>query len=469
MQNEFDFVDSDLVSQVFSGETKDQAIHLFEDMNGKIAGRMQDAIRAEFTRYGLTPKKRQLNKGQQRVRYLKSIFDNHGVDPNTGVAWSFKDMQAIDKQLMSKIADGSVKREDFMDTQWHGDQPMLTPQVVSMKVREAIEPMLMLTPLMQRINFSGPQLSFPAVSSMMAGDLRIPEGGEYPEGRIQFGATQVAKIGKHGIKLSMTEEMIRYSQWDVWSMNLRAAGRALAKHKENQVVDQIFAQGTNYFDNGTVSGRKTTGRDINGNFNATFTIDDLYDMYSDLSLDGFIPDLIIMHPFAWPIFARDPIMRNLAYMHGGGGVVGNAYQGSPNGTGFSHDLGGLGQERRFDEPANVATTFSPVPAAFPYGSLRMIITPFCPFDRATSKTDIYLCDSRDLGALVVDEDVVTVEWNDPEHDIKSIKLRERYGLAKTNQGRSIRIAKDVVVDKAYDFSLSTLQASVTLNTSEVVV
>jgi hypothetical protein len=464
------FVDEALVSEVFASEKKEQAMALFDGVGDSVTAIATEAVDRAMIDNGIFRRAVPANKGTRLVRELKSIFDNNGIDPRTGEKWSIADFQNVDKELFDAIKTNKANPRDYADLQMSGDQPLLMPRVVSQTVREALEPALLLTPLLQRINFSnGTTITFPAISSMMAGDLRIAERGEYPEGKLQFAGQITASIGKHGIKVSMTEEAIKYSIMDIWAMNLRAAGRALAKHKEQQVVDQIFGQGQIYFDNSTISGRKTTGRDMTGAFNGTFTQDDLFEMWADLVKDGFVPDTIMMHPFAWPIFARDPVLRNLAYINGGGPVISNGYQGKPGSAPSQWDLGGLNQQRNLTEPANQATTFSPVPGTFPFGQIRMIITPFVNYDTTSNFTDIWIFDSRDLGVMVVDEDVMTEEWKDPEHDIRSIKLRERYALANANNGRSIRRAKNVVVTKSYDFSLSTLSAQITLDTSEIII
>ena len=47
----------------------------------------------------------------------------------------------------------------------------------------------------------------------------IPEGGEYPERKLEVAGTVTAFIGKSGVKVRITDEMLRYSQYDVMSMN----------------------------------------------------------------------------------------------------------------------------------------------------------------------------------------------------------------------------------------------------------
>ena len=50
-------------------------------------------------------------------------------------------------------------------------------------------------------------------------------------------------------------------------------------------------------------------------------------------------------------------------------------------------------------------------------------------------TDIYMFDRNELGALIVDEDIMTEEFRDPRVDMLKIKLRERYDIAILNKDR----------------------------------
>jgi hypothetical protein len=75
-----------------------------------------------------------------------------------------------------------------------------------------------------------------------------------------------------------------------------------------------------------------------------------------------------------------------------------------------------------------------------------------PYNASTLRTDIVLCDSNELGLLVVDEELTTDEWNDPARDIRKIKMRERYGLAVMNDGRGIGLMKGIKVGRSFDFA-----------------
>jgi len=337
--------------------------------------------------------------------------------------------------------------------------PEYLPKVISNIVKEAVEPLLVGTSLLQRINYkAGQVISFPATGALSAAD--IPEGGEYPETQLNIaGGTVVANIGKSGIAVKVTEEMIRYSQYDVIAMHLRAAGRALARHKEKKIFDYITSMGTVCFDNDNISngifGRPTTGRGFDGSANGSITMDDIFDTYGQIVAQGFIPDTLIMHPLTWTMFVKDPTLRAFA-MQAGGGTMFASYSGNPAGRTPWDNMGGLGMgtgqnvtpSSPVNEYSQTITSAPQLPSYLPT-PFRIIVSPFVPYNptggpNSSPVTDIYMVDSREVGALIVDEDVTTDEWNDPSVDIRKIKLRERYGIAILNEGQAIGVIKNVV-------------------------
>lgn len=331
---------------------------------------------------------------------------------------------------------------------------ILIPKVITRIVREAAEPLLVGSSLMRRINFSaGEQITFPAAGGgMWAED--IPPGGEYPEQSLEFAGYVTAKIGKSGLKVRITEEMIKYSMFDVMTMHIQAASRALARFKENKIFTLINGEGRTAFDNTsplTARHGSTNGRYIDGLFNKTITLDDLFLMYADLLNQGFIPNVMLMNPMGWLIFARDGTMRNFGFMNNG--ALFQAAQGQP-GTGPDLATGGVnmgpsvGQDPDALNPQ--ASTMTPVPTLFP-APLSIVVSPFVAFDAVNKLTDIIMADRNELGILVVDEDPVTEQWDDPRRDIRSMKIRERYALALDNQGEAVSQAKNVRIAKNYDW------------------
>ena len=356
---------------------------------------------------------------------------------------------------------GNVKLTDAISVP---DAPMLLPKVMSNVVREAQEPLLVGASLLQRINYSyGQTITFPSVGALHAQD--IAEGMEYPETRLEMGgATVTATIGKSGLAVKVTEEMIRYSQFDVIGMHLRAAGRALARHKEQKIFNMVKALGVCVFDNvNPTQSLKgvTTGRSLNGSPNGSLTMDDVFDCFAQVMTQGFMPNTLLMHPLTWVMFVKDPTLRMFALMSGGGTFFANhtgrvdqqfnpqASQGGL-GTGAGQNVVAPG-DRSGPASASALGDFSqvmnsaPVLPSYLGMSFRIIVSPFVPFDPRRRLTDIYMFDSSELGALIVDEEVTTDEFMDPRVDLRKIKLRERYAVSILHEGQAVATMKNVHV------------------------
>jgi hypothetical protein len=358
------------------------------------------------------------------------------------------------------LADG--QRLELKDALATSDAAVLLPKVISNIVKEAAEPLLVGTSLLQRITYkAGQQITFPAVGAMEAAD--IPEGGEYLERNIQIGgATVTANIGKSGMAVRVTEEMIRYSQYDVIGMLLRGAGRAMARHKEKKIFKMIASQGQRVFDNLTPAASikgVMTGRSLSGAGNGSVTMDDLFDTIAQVMLQGFTPNTLLMHPLTWVTFVKDPTLRAFA-LASGGGTFFASWQGSPAGQApwANSSQGGLGVSpgQNLMPGGNAAglaasdlleypQTLTSRPVLPSYFGLPMsiIVSPFVPFDTARKLTDIYVFDRNELGALIVDEEITTEEFRDPRVDILKIKIRERYALAMLNEAMGCAVMKNV--------------------------
>lgn len=342
--------------------------------------------------------------------------------------------------------------------------PLLMPKVISNIVKEAQEPLLVGTSLLQRINYSyGQTITFPAVGALVAAD--IAEGQEYPERSLQMGGSTVtASIGKSGVAVKVTEEMIRYSQFDVIGMHLRAAGRALARHKEVKIFDFIRSMGVPVFDNLTpTSSLKgvTHGRNLAGSGNGSVVADDLFDAYAQVITQGFFPNTLLMHPLTWTMFVKDATLRSFVLANGGGTFFAT-WTGNPAGRApwDNSSQGGLGVSGgQTITPGGNAAGEQPSPlSAYPqtlnsaptlpgYMNIpfRIIVSPFVPYDPRRQLTDIYMFDASELGVLIVDHDVMVDEFDDPRVDIRKIKLKERYGIGILNEGKAIATLKNVHV------------------------
>ena len=341
--------------------------------------------------------------------------------------------------------------------------PMWLPKIFVNVVKEAAEPLLMGTSLLQRIEYNfGPTITFPAVGALDAAD--IAEGQSYPERALQMGGASVtALIGKSGLAIKITEEMINWSQYDVIGMHLRAAGRALARHKEKKIFNAIRSLGVVCFDNLTPLSSifgVTHGRALDGSANGSVIMDDLIDIYGQILMQGFTPDTILVHPLTWAMFLKDPVLKVLA-MHGVTSRMYGNYQGSAAGKApWAPENKGLGRSPGLnvtpgsnagsqtatpvEQWSQLMTSAPELPSYFPF-PLRVLVSPFVRFNPSTKLTDIMMFDSQELGALVVAEDVVMDEWNDLSVDIRKIKMRERYGIGILNEGQGVGVLRNVKV------------------------
>jgi len=363
-----------------------------------------------------------------------------------------------------KIDDGGEM--SFSDLVSSPDVARFIPQVVEFVVREALEPNLVIVPnLFEEVRLErGTRIQIGAIGALHASE--VAEGAEYKENDLQMdGGDQIAiNVKKHGLMIRVTEEMLTDNQFDVIGLWLRAAGRALARHKEVKIFDYIRAMGVTVFDNVSPASSLNgvcTGRALDGSGNGSVTMDDIFDAYAQVITQGFFPDTLLMHPLTWTMFVKDATLRAFVLQNGGGSFFAT-WTGNPAGRApwDASSQGGLGVSGgQLLTPGGAASgaqaspvgdhpqTLNSAPQLPGYLNIpfRIIVSPFVTFDTAKKLTDIYMFDSSELGVHIVDEEITTEEWDDPKVDIRKIKLRERYGLGILNEGLAIATLKNVHV------------------------
>lgn len=373
---------------------------------------------------------------------VRSIFDNDGYDcPEEKFRFTDKEQASAARMTWTSL-------RDALGTQQFNH---LLPRVVSTIVREAVEPELTLTRLLRPIRFNaGTHAVFPAMGAM-SGVADMPEGAEYPElQRPDMSGEVHVHMGKVGTSVRVTEEVLRYSQWDIMGIMLRGAGRALARHKEQKVANLILDGAQIAYDNDTPGGAahgSTTGRAIDGTFNNTLRLDDLFVVYADLVNDGFIPNTLLMNALGWLIFARDPSMRAFNFVHGG--PLMKTQQGAgPIRPSWDPNMGP--RPGTAEQLSNKSQYYVDVPNLFP-APLGIVVSPFITHDAANNKTDMVMCDREELGLILIDEEPQTEDFDDPYRDIRITKIRERYGLALLNNGYAARKIANLSTARGYDF------------------
>lgn len=423
---------NDNMFDVFEGEQKKVLLDLNKELQ-KAKLQAQDMLGFEDSEVIL--------KDKTNLSKIRQVWSK------SGYLDSLRDQITID-QLLDRDVAVTRKMKDNFST----DLPLLVPRVLTNMVREAIEPALVLTPLLQRVNFSaGTRVSFPTYGALANGAADLAEGEEYPAGTMELGGQTECIIGKSGIALQVSEEQRRYSQYDIISMNLRACGRALARLKEAKTARLITNNGVTLIDNTSASYPSATGRDAAGSYNGTLTLDDIFKAWSTMVNTGFVPNTLIMHPFAWRIFAEDGMSRLFGFQNGMQNMLWQLPQGQVGNAGAMWNQTMLNRNTYVTDPGQIATTFTRVPSLFP-SNFNIIVSPYMPFTSSSNTTDIVFCDINELGLLVVDEDVTMDEWSDPARDMMKMKLRERYGMAVLNDGRGIGLLKNIKIGKSVDFA-----------------
>jgi hypothetical protein len=97
------------------------------------------------------------------------------------------------------------------------------PKVIEEIVREPVEPMLIVTSLLDRIAYTpAARITFPAIGALVAFDLA--EGQAYPEQSLNVSPGSITvNVGKVGLAFKITEEMRKYSQFDIINMHIRSS------------------------------------------------------------------------------------------------------------------------------------------------------------------------------------------------------------------------------------------------------
>lgn len=297
------------------------------------------------------------------------------------------------------------------------DAPILFPKIISRTLREAAEPQLLVTPLLSTVRLGkGRSMEFPAVNAIQAAE--IPEGQEYPEQALAFAKQVEGKVSKKGVKVAFTEEVINDSQWDVVGLHVRAAGRAMARLKEQIALSRFRDAAT------AVSVAGGTGLGSDGAANASYVWDDVIDQAAVLMAENHYPTDFIIHPLMWAMFLKE----NSFYPPGA-----NA------GRGWSFPV---------RSPDAVANQSAPL-------GLNVIVSPFVSFTSgAPSLSDVFLIDRNEVGVMLVRDDMTTDEWTDPTRDITSLKLKERYDIVMLGDGEGITVTQNAALLRSYDVQLT---------------
>jgi len=405
---------------------------------------------------------------------LYDAFTNNGIcglptEDKAIVQLTFADV--FDLPRAAKEANVELK-----DTVFTKDLNRFIETTVTKVIREAIEPNLVIIPnLFQSVNYNGSSRSVEIGGIGAFHAATVPEGSEYPEVEWNYAEGDMVQIGieKHGLKMRVSQEIIDDNLFDVFGLWLRMAGRAMARHKEEYGLKLVNDFGLDLFDNDSPNTSElgsTTGRNIAGAKNNTMSLNDIFEMYAFMAMRGFTPDTLIMNPLAWKMFMTDPETREIVMK--GATLSSNRMPNGSAAAGFGTSHMGYGLNTAatgisLEDPNKVAgnnpfvTTLNPMGATFNIeprylpSPLKVLVTPYMaytPAEGATkAKTSIAMADSTRCGIVLNKEGVSLDEWNDPERDIKAMKIKERWGMALFEQGKGVGISRNITIDRNYAF------------------
>lgn len=382
----------------------------------------------------------------QALKEAAAQDEKNGKTPKIS-SKAFGIYESVARNLAGDYSKGRVSLREALTTT---DAVKLIPKIIEGQLREASEPAYLGTNFLQTVNVEGGSTStvyvIPVVGELVASEVQ--EGGRYNEDALEFNTLENSqleiRVKKIGLKVSITEEAISDSSWDILGINVRKMGRAMARYKEEWIFNSFSTHGHTVFDNDIRTQAPeagTTGLDKNGNYNDTLSVEDFIDLVLALMSNNYTPTDIIMHPLTWLVFAKNSMIGNgMTFGAMGANMVSpwGTIQGTPGPFGLQNN--GNGQQFIL-RPEQVQNRL-PMP-------LTVNFSPFVSFDKINKKFNMYCLDRSEVGILVQKEALSTTNWSDPERDIRALKCKERYGVGILNHGKSITVAKNLAVDVSY--------------------
>lgn len=331
--------------------------------------------------------------------------------------------QAFSDSIEGKFVPGF----NFKDFLASPSAKVLIPRVIIGTMRTAADPVYLASKFYKKIRLkNGQAVMFPSIGVMRAHD--VAEGQEVPEETVdwQLHKNSLISVGKSGVRIQYSDELQADIEFDLVSILIQEAGRAMARLKEQKAFDEWLRHGWTVFDNNlraTYPEAGTTGLDFDGNLNDTLSVDDLLDIIIAVYNNEYTPTDLVLHPLAWTVFARNGLTGSLT---------------AP----YDRDT------KR--EMPNAQFKLGPesIQGRLPF-SFNVNLSPFAPIDRSAKTFDIFCVDANNVGVQIVKDDLKTENFRDPSRDLNNIKVIERYGFGTYNEGRAICSAKNIRMARSF--------------------
>ena len=334
-----------------------------------------------------------------------------------------KVLKAFTDSLDGKYVPG-FKFQDFLASP---SAKVLIPRVIIGTMRQAADPVYLASKFYKKVRLqNGNAVIFPSIGVMRAHD--VAEGQEIPEETVdwQLHKNSMIHVGKTGVRVQYSDELKSDLEFDLVSVLLQEAGRAMARLKEQKAFDEWLRHGWTVFDNSLrakIPQAGTTGVDFEGNYNDTLSVDDLLDLLIAVYNNEYVPTDLIMHPLVWSVFAKNGLTGSLTAPYD--------------------------REVRRELP-NAQFKLGPesIQGRLPF-AFNVNLSPFAPIDVTAKTFDMFCVDANNVGVQIVKDDLKTEEFRDPSRDLNNVKVIERYGFGTYNEGRAICSAKNISMAKSY--------------------
>lgn len=339
------------------------------------------------------------------------------------------------------------------------DAPQMLTRIYTEIVQSAVEMQMVGQRLIKTMRFNdviGTSVAYKWIGAGNVPSSYRVEGQEYPEFSLGVGSTSMirAQFQQHGYVVKITREQIQQSQWDVITLHITEAAKALARNKEKAIFELFDSQGVVVFDNDGGPSLKgvCNGRDIFGVKNGAITQDDLFEMYCQGLANGYNPQVILVHPLAFPIFQKDPILRNAGYhMYNPREFINsklnpiNSYKNGTIDTWRNQQRTATGKAQRLSETETELTTtgFNSLPSYSPLSGMTVITSHLVPFDRINQTTSIIMIDTEASGVLNVQAPLTVDSWEEMSREITAVRIKEAYSIDVIDGGLGILVAKNI--------------------------
>lgn len=330
-----------------------------------------------------------------------------------------------------------------------GDVSPILPRVISEVLRTPTEPYLFLTnQIAEKVPFpagSSRFVTFPTLGPMEAAE--VSENGEYAEYKPSWGESAFSStMRKYGIMTSLSDEIIKESQWPLVTLFMRMMKAAVDRKIESILYQALTQRPRVVFDNdhATDTTLQTTGMSVSSgtqSHNGSIAYDDLIKMAGVLIGAKYNPTHFIMHPLAWPVVLQDPVLR--ATFYHGGQLGSNVWGATP----------------QFDQGSNFPLGMTYVPYYASEFTENKTLTYAMSGLGASLVVNAYMLDKANSLMLLERGGTEMDEMEVWMRDARMLKVKKQAAVAMKDLGRGVVQAKNIRVVPNKQALYTVLQAS----------